>query len=62
VHYLDVRESMQNGGGPACLRLRVVMTEEELAATHPHVLFDDVLHDRLVAWVNAYYRDTLHPS
>jgi succinylarginine dihydrolase len=61
VHYLDVRESMQNGGGPACLRLRVVMTEEELAATHPHVLFDDVLHDRLVAWVNAHYRDTLHP-
>src|SRR5690606_26128179 len=24
VHYLDVRESMKNGGGPACLRLRVV--------------------------------------
>ena len=29
VHYLDVRESMRNGGGPACLRLRVVMTPEE---------------------------------
>ncbi|TAE83676.1 MAG: N-succinylarginine dihydrolase [Alphaproteobacteria bacterium] len=27
VHYLDVRESMRNGGGPACLRLRLVMEE-----------------------------------
>lgn len=61
MHYLDVRESMQNGGGPACLRLRVAMTEEELAAVHPHVLLDDVLYNRLTAWVRAYYRDALHP-
>ena len=26
VHYLDVRQSMHNGGGPACLRLRVPLT------------------------------------
>jgi succinylarginine dihydrolase len=25
--FVDVRESMRNGGGPACLRLRVVMTQ-----------------------------------
>src|SRR5581483_10057865 len=34
VHYLDVRQSMCNGGGPACLRLRVVLTEGQLAAVH----------------------------
>ena len=26
VHYIDVRQSMHNGGGPACLRLRVPLT------------------------------------
>lgn len=62
VHYFDVRQSMQNGGGPACLRLRVVLTEEELAAVHPHVLFDEQLHARLTAWVHAHYRETLYPQ
>src|SRR5262249_31455284 len=29
VEYIDVRQSMRNGGGPACLRLRVVLTDAE---------------------------------
>ncbi len=62
IHYLDVRESMRNGGGPACLRLRVVLTESELAAVHPHVLFDCHLYGRLKAWVEAHYRDQLSPQ
>ena len=33
IQYVDVRQSMRNGGGPACLRLRVVLTPEELTAT-----------------------------
>lgn len=61
VHYFDVRESMQNGGGPACLRLRVVLTDAELAAVHRQVLFNERLYTRLVAWVHAHYRDQLSP-
>ncbi|MFT4994515.1 MAG: succinylarginine dihydrolase, partial [Paraglaciecola sp.] len=34
VQYFDVKESMRNGGGPACLRLRVAMTEQELSAAN----------------------------
>ena len=30
VEYLNLRESMRNGGGPACLRLRVVLTDEQI--------------------------------
>lgn len=59
VHYLDVRESMKNGGGPACLRLRVVMTQQEAQAIHPGVLLTDAKYDQLVAWVNKHYRDRL---
>jgi succinylarginine dihydrolase len=62
VHFVDVRQSMRNGGGPACLRLRVVLTEEELAATHPGVIFTDALHDHLTSWIDRHYRDELHPK
>jgi len=35
VRYVDVRQSMRNGGGPACLRLRVTLTEAEWAQVNP---------------------------
>ena len=59
AHYVDVRQSMQNGGGPACLRLRVVLTDDQLARVHGGVLFDERLERELVAWVEAHYRDRL---
>ena len=62
VHVVDTRQSMRNGGGPACLRLRVVLTGEELAATAPGVLCDEALMGRLETWVAAHYRDRLAPQ
>jgi succinylarginine dihydrolase len=62
VDYVDVRQSMRNGGGPACLRLRVVLTPEELAATNPAQRFDAVLHARLADWIERRYRDHLAPA
>tara|TARA_R110002072_G_scaffold42064_9_gene117771 strand:- start:52337 stop:53674 length:1338 start_codon:yes stop_codon:yes gene_type:complete len=59
VHYLDVRESMRNGGGPACLRLRVVMNKQELDAVHPGVMLTDGLYNALVRWVEKHYPDEL---
>ena len=59
VEYVDVRQSMRNGGGPACLRLRVVLTDEELAATNPRQRFTPELHDSLNAWAERRYRDRL---
>jgi succinylarginine dihydrolase len=59
VEYLDVRESMRNGGGPACLRLRVVLNDAELRATHPGVILDDDLSEALIAWVEKHYPDEL---
>ncbi|ABL99528.1 N-succinylarginine dihydrolase [Shewanella amazonensis] len=59
VHYFDVKQSMQNGGGPACLRLRVAMNETELAAVNPQVMMNDALFARLNQWVDKHYRDRL---
>ena len=62
IHYVDVRQSMNNGGGPACLRLRVVLTPAELAATASGVFLTDALYDALTAWVKRHYREHLHPD
>lgn len=59
VHYFDVKQSMQNGGGPACLRLRVAMSEAEHQAVNPAVLMNDSLFVRLNQWVDKHYRDQI---
>lgn len=59
VEMFDLQQSMQNGGGPACLRLRVVLTEEEQAAVNPHVMMSDQLFTTLNQWVDKHYRDRL---
>lgn len=55
----DLRESMANGGGPACLRLRVVLNDAELQAVNPSVLMNDALFEKLNLWVDRWYRDRL---
>ena len=62
VRYLDLNQSMNNGGGPACLRLRVPLTDEEVRAIRAEVLFTPALHARLVDWVTRRYRDRLAPA
>lgn len=62
AHVVDLRQSMHNGGGPACLRLRVVLTESELAALHQGVIWSPALHDQLVACIQQHYRADLAPS
>lgn len=59
VHYLDLRQSMHNGGGPACLRQRIRLTPSEVDAVTANVFFTPELHDALVTWVNRHYRDRL---
>jgi succinylarginine dihydrolase len=59
VHHLDLRQSMENGGGPACLRQRIVLEDEERAAVFARVFWDDALGKELEAWVKRHYRDRL---
>ncbi len=62
VQPFNLRESMRNGGGPACLRLRVVLNDHELAHLQGRVLLDEALHADLTAWVRRHYRDHLVPE
>ena len=62
VRYVDVRQSMRNGGGPACLRLRVSLSEAEWAQVNPGNQFSAGLYEELKTWINAHYREQLSPE
>jgi len=57
----DLRQSMRNGGGPACLRLRVPLTGDERSSIAANVFLDDALADALDAWIRRHYRERLAP-
>ena len=59
VHYIELQQSMQNGGGPACLRLRVQLSLEELSVINQTYRLTDKKIKALEEWVKSSYPDTL---
>ena len=59
VEVVDVRESMANGGGPACLRLRVVA---DPATVDPRFLVDEAKLDRIGEVVGRLWPEKIHAS
>ena len=56
---VDVRQSMANGGGPACLRLRVVC---DPATVDPRFLLDDAKADLLESVIAANWPEQIDPA
>jgi succinylarginine dihydrolase len=56
LEVVDVRQSMANGGGPACLRLRVVC---DPATVDPRFLVDDAKLDRIAAVIEAHWPEAI---
>ena len=56
---VNVRESMANGGGPACLRLRVVC---DPATVDPRFLIDEAKLDLLAAVISAKWPEQIDPA
>jgi succinylarginine dihydrolase len=59
VELVDVRQSMANGGGPACLRLRVVA---DAATIDPRFLVDDAKLDMIADVVRQHWPGQIHSS
>ncbi len=59
VDYVDVRQSMANGGGPACLRLRVAC---DPLTVDPRFLVDEQKLDRLAAIIAAHWPEQIAAS
>ena len=62
VLLMDVRESMRNGGGPACLRLRVPLSGGDSSLPHPGFLWTPERDPWLRAWVERWYPESLAPD
>jgi succinylarginine dihydrolase len=56
---VDVRQSMANGGGPACLRLRVVADPQ---AVDPRFLLDPGKAAKIEAVIAAHWPEAIAPS
>ncbi|KKW92764.1 N-succinylarginine dihydrolase [Sphingobium chungbukense] len=56
---VDVRQSMANGGGPACLRLRVVA---DPANIDPRFLVDEARLDNIAGIIDAYWPEAIAPD
>ncbi len=59
LNTVDVRQSMANGGGPACLRLRVVC---DPATVDPRFLVNEAALDRIEKIIAANWPETIDPA
>jgi len=57
VEVVDVRQSMANGGGPACLRLRVVA---DPATVDPRFMADGPRLDRISEVIARHWPEQIH--
>jgi succinylarginine dihydrolase len=57
VEVVDVRQSMANGGGPACLRLRVLA---DPASVDPRFIVDDGTLDRIAGVIEREWPAQIH--
>jgi succinylarginine dihydrolase len=56
---VDVRQSMANGGGPACLRLRVVADPQTVDS---RFMVDEARLDRIAAVIEAHWPEQIAPD
>ena len=62
IKFVDIRQSMMNGGGPACLRFKVVVNSEEFTQLNNRFLLNSQKLINLRALVTKHYRDQLNPE
>lgn len=62
LRYIPVEESLKNGGGPACLRLRMPVTAQEYQQIHPAIKLTPAKIEQLEHLVNSLYPDRFHPT
>lgn len=58
----NLHESMRNGGGPACLRQRIVLSTNEERHLRGRIMLDEALYSDLKDWIARHYRDHLIPT
>ena len=60
IEFVDIRQSMMNGGGPACLRFKAVVNNDEFDRLNEKFLLSPTKLMDLRALVSKHYRDQLN--
>ncbi len=59
LHFVNLEQSMKNGGGPGCLTLSIPMTQDEWEAVHEGVKLTKERYHLLKNHIHTHYRETL---
>ena len=62
IEFVDIRQSMMNGGGPACLRFKTVVNDEEFSQVNQKFLLNPKKLMDLRSLISKHYRDNLSPE
>jgi len=62
IEFVDIRQSMMNGGGPACLRFKTVVNDDEFNQVNKKFLLNPKKLMDLRSLVSKHYRDKLNPE
>ena len=62
IEFVDIRQSMMNGGGPACLRFKIIVNNDEFNQINEKFLLTPKKLMDLRALVTKHYRDKLNPA
>ena len=62
IEFVDIRQSMMNGGGPACLRFKITVNNNEFNQINEKFLLTPKKLMDLRALMTKHYRDKLNPA
>ena len=60
--FVNIKQSMMNGGGPACLRLKLILNDEELESLNQNFLMNSERLESIKLLIEREYRDELCPD
>ena len=60
--FVNIRQSMMNGGGPACLRLKILLANDEIKGLNQNFIMNEEILDAIKSLIEREYRDILHPE
>jgi len=60
--FVNIKQSMMNGGGPACLRLKVILNEDEIEKVNKNFILNNKRLELIEDLIEREYRDVLYPD
>ena len=60
--FVNIKQSMMNGGGPACLRLKAILNEDEIKKVNKNFILNNKRLELIEDLIEREYRDELYPD